>query len=355
MDYTDKPKDIRQGEELDIKKLEAYLKDNVEGLSGSLFIKQFPSGYSNLTYLINVGKTEMVLRRPPIGAKIKSAHDMGREFRILTALRPVYPYCPKPLAYTEDPAVMGCPFYVMERIPGIILRKDLPKGMDMPPSSMRKLCEKLLDVHVELHSIDVVGVGLDNLGKPEGFVQRQVEGWSSRYRKARTPDAPDYETIMAWLADKMQPDSDRPTIVHNDYKFDNVVLDPKDPMNIIGVLDWEMATYGDPLMDFGNSLGYWIEANDSAEAQLMRMMPTNAPGAMTRKELIDRYGEKTGRDMGAMDFYHCFGMFRLAVIAQQIYKRFYEGITKDQRFAMLIAAVQILERSCLALIDKSKL
>ena len=172
MDYNDKAKEIRKGEELDIKVLEAYLKDTIPGLSGSLEIQQFPSGFSNLTYLINVGATEMVLRRPPIGANIKSAHDMGREFRILSALRPVYPYCPKPLAYTEDPAVMGCPFYVMERIPGIILRKNLPKGMDFSADQMKKLCEKLLDVHVELHSIDVKGVGLDNLGKPEGFVKQ---------------------------------------------------------------------------------------------------------------------------------------------------------------------------------------
>ncbi|MFA6011242.1 MAG: phosphotransferase family protein [Desulfobacteraceae bacterium] len=355
MDYNDKAKEIRKGEELELKVLEAYLKDTIAGLSGTLEIQQFPSGFSNLTYLINVGETEMVLRRPPIGANIKSAHDMGREHRILTSLRPVYPYCPKPLTYTEDPSIMGCPFYVMERIPGVILRKNIPKGMDLPPASMRKLCEKLLDVHVELHSIDVKAVGLENLGKPQGFVKRQIEGWSERYRKARTPDAPDYEDIMGWLADKMQKDTDKPTIVHNDYKFDNVVLDPKDPMNIIGVLDWEMATYGDPLLDLGNSLAYWVEKNDPDDVQLIRMMPTNVDGALTRIELIERYGEKTGRDMKAMDFYFCFGMFRLAVIAQQIYKRFYEGITLDERFALLIVAVQVLEKQAKKIIEQSKL
>ncbi|MBU1170707.1 MAG: phosphotransferase family protein [Proteobacteria bacterium] len=355
MEHIDKPKDIRQGEELEPKILEAYLKDTIDGLSGSLEIQQFPSGFSNLTYLIKVGETEMVLRRPPVGANIKSAHDMGREFKILSALRPVYPYCPKPLSYTEDPGIMGCPFYVMERIPGIILRKNIPKGMDMPADSMKKLCEKLLDVQVELHSIDVKAVGLENLGKPAGFVKRQVEGWSGRYRKAKTPDAPDYETVMNWLAEKMQPDTEHPTIVHNDYKLDNVVLDPRDPMNIIGVLDWEMATYGDPLLDLGNSLAYWVEKNDSDEAKIMRMMPTHIDGALTRKELIARYGEKTGRDMKAMDFYYCFGVFRLAVIAQQIYKRYYEGITKDERFALLIGAVQILEKTALNVINQSKL
>ena len=355
MDYNDQAKEIRKGEELEPRLLEAYLKDNIKGLSGSLEIQQFPSGFSNLTYLIKVGDTEMVLRRPPVGANIKSAHDMGREHRILTALRPVYPYCPKPLAYTEDPSVMGCPFYVMERIPGIILRKNLPKGMDLSPKDMRKLSEKLLDVQVELHSIDVKKVGLDNLGKPAGFVKRQVDGWSERYRKARTPDAPDYENVMMWLAEKMMPDTENPTIVHNDYKFDNVVLDPKDPMNIVGVLDWEMATYGDPLLDLGNSLAYWIEKDDPEEMLIMRMMPTNVDGALTRKEQIDRYGKKTGRDMSGMDFYYCFGLFRLAVIAQQIYKRFYEGITKDERFALLIGAVQILERTALRVMDQSTL
>ena len=355
MDLSDKAKEIRKGEELDSKALEAYLKDTISGLSGSIEIHQFPSGFSNLTYLIKVGDTEMVLRRPPVGANIKSAHDMGREHRILTSLRPVFPYCPKPLAYTDDPTVMGCPFYVMERIQGIILRKNLPKGMNLSPAEMRKLSEKLLDVQVELHSIDVKKVGLENLGKPEGFVKRQVDGWSDRYRKAKTPDAPDFENVMTWLAEKMMPDTDKPTLVHNDFKFDNVVLDSKNPLNIVGVLDWEMATYGDPLLDLGNSLAYWVEKGDSAEAQIMRMMPTNVDGALTRKEQIDRYGEKTGREMKGMDFYYCFGLFRLAVILQQIYKRYFEGITLDERFALLIGGVQLLERNVVEIIDKSTL
>lgn len=355
MDYNDKARDIRKGEELDAGKVEAFLKENVSGLEGKISISQFPSGFSNLTYLVTVGAREMVLRRPPIGANIKSAHDMGREYNIQKLLKPVFPYCPEMLAYTEDESVMGCPFYVMERMKGVILRKDLPKGMDLNAAKGRQLCQKLLDVLFELHSIDVKGVGLDNLGKPEGFVRRQVEGWSGRYRKAKTPDAPDCETVMAWLADKMQPDTGSPTIVHNDYRFDNVVLDPADPMNIIGVLDWEMATYGDPLMDLGNTLAYWVEKGDSDEEQMLRLMPTTMDGALTRKELIERYGEKTGRDMSKFDFYYCFGLFRLAVIAQQIYNRFYHGITKDERFGMLIAGVQILERAAMRVIENSRL
>lgn len=355
MDYNDKAKEIREGEGLDTASVEGFLKENISGLDGEMTIRQFPSGFSNLTYLVTVGDREMVLRRPPVGANIKSAHDMGREYNIQKALKPVFPYCPEMLAYTEDDSVLGAPFYVMERMKGIILRKDLPKGMDLSAGQGRQLCETLLDVHIELHSIDVKGVGLDTLGKPEGFVKRQVDGWSDRYRKAKTPDAPDCETVMSWLAEKMQPDTERPTIVHNDYRFDNVVLDPKDPMKIIGVLDWEMATYGDPLMDLGNTLAYWIEKGDSAEEQMMRLMPTTMDGALTRQELIDRYGEKTGRDMSKFDFYFCFGLFRLAVIAQQIYNRFYHGITKDERFALLIAGVQILEKAALRVIDNSKL
>lgn len=355
MSYNDAASPVRNGEELDTKTVETYLKDTIPGLSGDLTIEQFPSGFSNLTYLIRIGEKDMVLRRPPVGANIKSAHDMGREYRILSSLRPVFPYCPEPLAYCQDDTVMGCEFYVMERIPGIILRKNLPKGMNLSPDQAGRLCEKLLDVHVELHSIDVPNAGLDFLGKPEGYIKRQVDGWSGRYRKAKTPDAPDFEAVMAWLADKMQPDSDTPSIVHNDYRFDNVVLDPDDPMKIIGVLDWEMATYGDPLMDLGNTLAYWVEKNDPEEVQLMRLMPTHIDGALTREELIRRYSEKTGRNLNNFDFYYCFGLFRLAVIAQQIYNRFYHGITKDQRFAMLIAGVQILERTALNVINDSKL
>ncbi len=355
MDYNDKAKKIRQGEELDEKKIEIFLKDTVKGLDGDIHFQQFPSGFSNLTYLVNVGDREMVLRRPPIGANIKTAHDMGREYNIQNALKPVFPYCPEMLAYTEDESIIGCPFYVMERMNGIILRKDLPKGMTLSASQGRELCEKLLDVHVDLHTIDVKGVGLENLGKPDGYVQRQVDGWSGRYRKAITPDAPDFENVMAWLKEKIQPDTDTPTIVHNDYRFDNVVLDSNDPMKVIGVLDWEMATYGDPLMDLGNTLAYWIEKTDTAEEQMMRLMPTTMDGALTRQELVYRYAEKTGRDVTNFDFYHCFGLFRLAVIAQQIYNRFYHGITSDERFALLIAGVQILEKAALRVIDNSDL
>ncbi len=355
MDFSDKAVHIRQGEELDTGKVGEFLRGSIPGLSGEMIVEQFPSGFSNLTYLIRVGATELVLRRPPFGRKAKTAHDMGREYRILSALKGVYPYCPRPLLYTEDESVMGCPFYVMERIPGIILRKNLPKGLEFTPKQMRTLCENLLDVQYKLHAIDYKAVGLDGFGRPEGYVKRQVEGWSDRYRAARTPDAPDFETVMQWLFEKMPPDSPKPGVIHNDYKFDNVVLNPENPQEIIGVLDWEMATIGDPLMDLGSSLGYWVQADDPEELQAARMLPTTLPGAMTRAEMVRRYETLAGITVDNFDFYLCFGLFRLAVIAQQIYYRFYHGQTKDERFSVLIFGVHILEKSALNFIKNSGL
>ncbi|MDI6798205.1 MAG: phosphotransferase family protein [Desulfatibacillaceae bacterium] len=344
-DLTDKPKQTREGEQLDAAKVEQFLKDSIKGLSGQLSINQFPSGHSNLTYLVSVGDKQLVLRRPPFGKKAKTAHDMGREFRILSALHPVFPYCPKPLAYTDDPAVMGCPFYVMERISGIILRKDLPKGLALDPKQAAALCKELMDIHISLHKLDYKAIGLEDFGKPVGYVDRQVDGWSRRYRDARTPDAPDFEDIMAWL-DKNRPVGQaRAAVIHGDYKFDNVVLDPANPLKIIGVLDWEMATIGDPLMDLGCSLAYWVQKGDPAEVEQIRMMPTNIDGAMTRRELVDYYRQQTGLAIDNWPFYFTFGLFRLAVIAQQIYYRFYHGQTKDNRFAMMIFAVHILEKA----------
>lgn len=355
MDLTDSAKEIREGEALDEPVVKEYLRGAIPGLSGEMSIRQFPSGFSNLTYLVTYGDREMVLRRPPFGKKAKTAHDMHREFRILSALRPVYPYCPMPLAYCDDETVMGCPFYVMERIKGIILRKDMPKGLALSAADARQLCENLLDVQVRLHSIDYQKIGLGDFGKPEGYVRRQVDGWSGRYCDARTPDAPDFETVMSWLSEKMPPDNPRHAIVHNDYKFDNVVLDPASPLRIIGVLDWEMAALGDPLMDLGNSLAYWVDRGDSENMQAIRMMPTNIEGALTRDELVARYAEKSGVAINNFDYYYCFGLFRLAVIAQQIYYRFYHGQTKDQRFAMLIFAVKILEEAAMKVVKKSRL
>lgn len=353
--YTDTPAEIREGENLDEHKVLNYLIQTIPDIQGPIEIKQFPSGFSNLTYFIKAGNRELVLRRPPFGKKAKTAHDMHREYSILKALKPVFPYCPTPLAYCDDESVIGAQFYVMERIKGIILRKELPKGLSYTPDEFRYLCQQLLDIQCQLHSLDYKAIGLENFGKPEGYIERQVNGWITRYNDALTPDAPLYTEVIQWLKEKLPKTPTRAAVIHNDYKFDNVVLDASNPKKIIGVLDWEMATIGDPVMDLGNSLAYWVEKNDPEEVQLIRLMPTHLDGALTRKELVQRYQEKSGIDMSDFDYYYCFGLFRLAVIAQQIYYRYYHGQTKDKRFAMLIAAVQILERQAKNVIQNSKI
>jgi aminoglycoside phosphotransferase (APT) family kinase protein len=353
MDLMDKPTSARDGEGLDTERIGAFIRDSIPGLRGEISILQFPSGYSNLTYLLTIGGDEFVLRRPPFGSKAKTAHDMAREFRILTALHPVFPYCPRPLLYSEDASIIGAPFYVMERMRGIILRRDLPPGFSLPPDQARRLCERVVDVHLELHSIDFRAIGLDTFGKPEGYVGRQVSGWIRRYRAARTPDAPDGEEVMAWIAENAPKDSDRPAVIHNDYRLDNLVLDAEDPLRIIGVLDWEMAAIGDPLMDLGASLAYWVQPDDPPEMNLLRMIPSNIEGAMTRKEIVARYLERSNRPNQDLEFYYCFGLFRLGVIAQQIYYRFYHGQTRDERFRSLVFAVTALDNAASKVVKRA--
>jgi aminoglycoside phosphotransferase (APT) family kinase protein len=341
-ELLDRAAQVRQGEELDAKRLEDFLRQSIPGLKGELKISQFPSGFSNLTYFLRVGQREMVLRRPPHGTKAKTAHDMGREYKVLTALHPVFPYCPRPLVYNEDPVVMGCPFYVMERIQGIILRRSLPPELGFGPAELERLTKRLVEVMAELHAVDYRSAGLGDFGKPQGYVRRQVEGWSKRFRAARTPDVPDGEAIMAWLDAEMPPESPTATVIHNDLKLDNVVLDPTDPLKIIGVLDWEMATLGDPLMDLACTLAYWVQGDDPTPLRHSASMITHLPGCLTRRQAVEYYGQLTGRVMERMDFYYCFGLFRLAVIAQQIYYRYYHGQTADQRFAVLGGLVGLL-------------
>ncbi len=355
MESIDQPAPVRDGEELDARRLERFLRDSVAGLEGPVAVRQFPRGHSNLTYFIRAGEREFVLRRPPHGTKAKSAHDMGREYRVLSALQGVYPYCPRPLAYCADESVLGSAFYVMERIAGIIVRREFPPELKLTPGDVRTLCGNLLKAQAALHAIDPRQVGLADFGKPEGYVARQVHGWSKRYRAARTPDAPACEEIMAWLAEKMPPESARAAIIHNDFKLDNVILDPGDPLKIIGVLDWEMATVGDPLMDIGSSLAYWVEKGDPADLAAIKFMPTDTDGALTRRELVAAYAALTGLSVDRYDFYYAFGLFRLAVIVQQIYYRYYHGQTRDERFKQMIHAVGILDRQARRVIEESAL
>lgn len=319
--------------------LEAYLKQNLPDLTGPLLIEQFPKGFSNLTYLIRLGDRELVLRRPPFGANIKSAHDMGREFRILSHLVNVYPKAPKPFLYCDDEEVLGAPFYVMERLSGVILRPQMPPEMVPKPQLMGRIAEALIDNLVDLHAIDYHAAGLGDSGKPEGYVERQIAGWTKRYFRSKTDEIADMEQTAVWLAEN-QPKETGAALIHNDYKYDNLVLDSADWSRIIGVLDWEMATIGDPLMDLGTSLGYWVQADDQPALLALKFSPTNLPGNPTRDELIQRYAVNSGRDVSNLTFYYVYGLFKLAVIVQQIYYRYKKGYTQDPRFANLIHAVK---------------
>lgn len=343
-DFLDQPGSIRPGEELDFGKLEAFLRLHFPGAPDTFVVQQFPSGHSNLTYSVQLGDRKLVLRRPPFGSKVKSAHDMGREFRVLSRLHAVYPPAPEVLLYCEDASVLGAPFYVMEPIRGIILRRDPPPGLLLTTDTARKVCESFVDNLVRLHSIDYGAIGLADFGKPVGYLERQVRGWIERYYGSKTHEIREVEKISEWMQQNL-PASSGATLIHNDYKFDNVVLDSGDLTKIIGVLDWEMCTIGDPLSDLGTALAYWVEAGDPEELQRLRWGPTNYPGSMTRSEVVQRYAQTTGHSAPNMVFYLVFARFKLAVIVQQIYYRYHQGLTKDARFAAMAEVAQILLRA----------
>jgi len=346
----DKPTAIRPGEELNIARLQAYLNERLSE-PGQLTVEQFPSGFSNLTYLIRLGERELVLRRPPFGANIKSAHDMEREHRVLSNLINVYPKVPRPLLYCADEGVIGAPFYVMERVQGVILRRKLPPDLVLPQETMADLSQSFIDNLAELHQVDYNAARLSDLGHPEGYVARQVHGWSKRYRNAQTDDIPAMEHLAGWLAENMPAES-AATLIHNDYKYDNIVLDPSDLTRIIALLDWEMATLGDPLMDLGTTLSYWVE---KGEPEALSFGPTRLPGNLSRQQLVDRYQDKTNRDIVNPVFYYAFGLFKLAVIIQQIYTRYKKGHTQDARFAGLIHVVQVCAEMASTALDKNRI
>jgi aminoglycoside phosphotransferase (APT) family kinase protein len=326
-------------------RLAEYLRGAIPGVRGELTVEQFPRGYSNLTYLLRMGDRELVLRRPPFGANIKSAHDMGREHRILSALDGRYARAPRPLAYCDDPAILGAPFYVMERVRGIILRNRPPSGLDLTPELMGSMCTALVGTLAELHGVDYAAAGLGDLGRPEGYVARQVGGWAKRYAAARTDDVPALERATVWLQEHMPAESGA-ALIHNDYKYDNLIFDSQNPTRVVAVLDWEMATIGDPLMDLGTTLGYWAEPGDPAA--LCEFGLTSRPGNLSRQQMVDAYAAASGRDLGDFRFYYVFGLFKVAVIIQQIYARYRAGHTRDERFAglfhLVLACAEMAER-----------
>jgi aminoglycoside phosphotransferase (APT) family kinase protein len=353
-DFRDQPSSIRPGEELDLGKLEPFLRTNFPHEAQGLSVEQFPSGHSNLTYSLQLGHRRMVLRRPPFGSKVKSAHDMGREFHVLSKLHGAYSLAPQILLYCDDASILGTPFYLMEPIRGIILRRDPPPGLVLTPDTARGLCESFIDNLACLHKIDFAVIGLADLGKPQGYLERQISGWIARYHDSKTHDLPEVEQIRQWMQQNL-PSSSYATLVHNDYKFDNVILDAEDLTKIVGVLDWEMCTLGDPLSDLGTTLAYWVEAGDSDDLQRLRWGPTTYPGSMTRDELVQGYAQTSGRDVSNMVFYVVFGRFKVAVIVQQIYYRYHLGLTKDPRFAAMPEVVQTLFRHSLQSAQSGKI
>src|SRR6266404_6371453 len=294
-DLRDRPTAMRTGEELDLSRLEPFLRTHFPNEHGSLSAQQYPSGHSNLTYSVYLGAREFVLRRPPFGSKVKTAHDMGREFRVLSKLHPAYSPAPKVLLYCDDDSILGAPFYVMDPIRGIILRRNLPAGLEFSAETARRLSESFLDNLALLHSLDYAAIGLADLGKPQGYLERQVRGWTERYYGSKTHDYPEVEKITAWMQEHM-PATSTVSLIHNDYKYDNVVLDSSDVTRIIGVLDWEMCTIGDSVSDLGTALAYWVDATDPEELQQNRWGPTTHPGSFTREEFVQHYARKTGCD-----------------------------------------------------------
>jgi aminoglycoside phosphotransferase (APT) family kinase protein len=337
--FIDQPVKAREGEMPDPNKLAAYLTANLPGFTGPLEITQFPGGYSNLTFLLNWHGGTCILRKPPHGANIKSAHDMGREYKVLSALKPVFRAVPVPLLFCDDLTVMGTPFYLMEKVSGIILRNKVPKGVTISPSLMQAVSTSAIDNLAALHEIDLDNTGLESLGKPEGYVQRQVEGWINRYKNAVTNDIPSMTETADWMLANL-PAENQPSFIHNDYKYDNLVLDPQDLSHILAVLDWEMATVGDPLMDLGTSLAYWGEEADSPALKPFNL--TWLPGNLTRDEVVKRYAAARNIHEPDMLFYFVFGSYKIGGIVQQIYARYKKGFTKDERFAGLIHVLKAL-------------
>ncbi|MES2858018.1 MAG: phosphotransferase family protein [Pseudomonadota bacterium] len=336
---------VRAGEELNVAAVDAWLKRELPSLQGTPDVTQYAGGASNWTYRLEYANDDLVLRRPPAGTKAKSAHDMGREYRIQRALKPVFPFVPEMRAHCTDTSVIGTEFYAMQRLVGIIPRKDLPRGLALPPDQVRQLCLNVLDTLIALHRVDYRAAGLEGIGKGAGYAQRQIDGWSKRYRDARTWQVPRGDRIMAWLAANL-PVQERICITHNDFRFDNVVLDPGAPTRVIGVLDWELATLGDPLMDLGNTLAYWVQADDDFLAQATRRQPTHLAGMLTRREVVDYYCGKMDIDARDFTFYEVYGLFRLSAIAQQIYFRYHHGQTRNPAFRRFWLFVNYLHWRC---------
>jgi aminoglycoside phosphotransferase (APT) family kinase protein len=334
--------EVRAGEQMNWHRIEDYLRAQITTIGeGSLQARQFPSGASNLTYLVQIGEWEGVLRRPPLGPLAPKAHDMGREAGLLARIHPVFPLAPSPYVFCKDLEIMGVPFYVMERRQGIVLNETFPEGSIVTPELCRRLSETVVDTLVKIHAIDWRAAGLDTFGHPEGFLERQLTGWIERYQRSQTPESPDITLLTRWLIEHI-PTSPAATLIHNDFKLNNMLLDTQDLAKPTAVLDWEMTTIGDPLFDLAISLCYWVQSDDPEELRAMLPTITHQPGFFTRAELMERYATQSGRDLSSIQFYMTFAYLKLSVILQQIYIRWLRGQTQDPRFATFGTRIRTL-------------
>ena len=328
---ADTTQNSRSGEELDIEAVHRWLVQNIVGLTGLPTVSQFAGGASNWTYCLTYPNRELILRRAPAGTKAKGAHNMVREYTLQRALKPVFDYVPTMYALCEDEGVIGTDFYVMEKLNGIIPRKNLPRDLKLDENQVKTLCTNMIDALIELHQVDINASGLNDIAKGEGYVERQLDGWSKRYTDARTWNVPSAKKVMRWLQEN-KPKQETICLTHNDFRFDNLVLAQHNASDIVGVLDWELATLGDPLMDLGNAMAYWVQADDDFLAKMMRRQPTHLPGMLTRQQVIDYYLDQRGMSHTDFRFYEVFGLFRLAGIAQQIYYRYHHKQTTNPAF-----------------------
>ncbi len=325
---------IRAGEEFDLQTVEQYLRNHIAGLgAGTLHVRQFPSGASNLTYLLQIGDWEAVLRRPPFGPVPPKAHDMERESGLLQKIHPVFPLAPMPYLFCSDLSILGVPFYVMERRKGVVINNAFPTWVTPSEDLCQGISRMVVETLVQIHAIDWQAAGLSEFGYPEGFLGRQVKGWIERYFRAQTDEIPQVAPLTRWLAEHI-PASPPATVIHNDFKLNNMLLSQQDLTRPVAVLDWEMTTIGDPLFDLAISLSYWVNADDPKELQTILPLVTTVPGFISREKFMELYAQKSGRDLSSMHFYMTFAYFKLAVILQQIYVRWKRGQTQDERFAI---------------------
>ena len=343
--------DLRPDERFDEAQLQRYLRGKLPGAENAMTLRQFAGGKANLTYLLTFGESvEYVLRRPPLGTYAPSAHDMGRENRVLSVLPDAFPFAPRVYHYCEDEAVIGAPFIIMQRCHGTVIRGVMPAQYAANPNAPQLLSRALVDTLAAFHVVDYEALGLSRLGRPDGFIKRQVEGWWRRWNAAAPDENPHVSQIYRWLAHHL-PESSYHSLVHNDYKLDNTMFDADDPARVVAILDWDMCTLGDPLSDLGTLLTYWTQPGDSEPVRAIGAMPAGDYDFYSREQILNRYAEQSGRDLSNIQFYHLLGIFRLLVILQQIYIRYLQGYTQDQRFAALGDAVSGLTEWALDLLE----